>query len=193
MTIVLIVTVPRPRLLHRPGVPHVHFPPYAKHEALTILEMNPRPIHTSAGSPDERTEDDDEDAIWLWSRFCDVVWDTLAKGAVRDIVSFRSICEKLWPVFVAPIVEGTYTPRDFSRLLIAKRGIFQDESVLVDGVVPRVDNEEGKRGGGVMGWSFLYIPATPPPIYPFISRFLIYSTRFSPVESHDGVLTNNNS
>lgn len=46
-----------------------------------------------------------------------------------------------------PIVEGTCGTRDLSRLLVAKRGLFQDESVLVEGLVPRriVDGEKERE------------------------------------------------
>lgn len=75
----------------------------------------------------------------MWSRFCAVVWDTLAKGAARDIVSFGAAAEKLWRPFVSSIVDGTYGTRDFSRLLVAKRGLFQGDGVLVDSVVPHAE------------------------------------------------------
>ena len=90
------------------------------------------------------------DNIWLWSRFCDVVWDTLAQGAARDLVSFRRACELIWPAFVQPIRGGVYAPRDFSRLMVAKRALFQDEAVLlptiiVGGSENGLANESGGR------------------------------------------------
>ncbi|KAJ0352161.1 hypothetical protein KNSL1_002807 [Colletotrichum chrysophilum] len=44
-------------------------------------------------------------------------------------------CEALWPRFVAPILARTHGPREFSKLLIASRVHFQDESLLNPGIV----------------------------------------------------------
>lgn len=98
-------------------------------------------------------DDDDGDSAWLWPRFCEIVWDTLAKGAANDIVSFRSLCERLWRPFVAPVVDGTCGARNLSRLLVLKRDIFKDESVLSEGVVPETttstDLEKASKGNVV--------------------------------------------
>ncbi|KAJ9618423.1 hypothetical protein H2203_009019 [Taxawa tesnikishii (nom. ined.)] len=75
------------------------------------------------------------DNAWLWSRFCAAVWDSLAKGSARDIVSFRSVAERIWRPFVQPIVDGAFGTRDFSRLLVAQRKLFQDEGYLLDNVI----------------------------------------------------------
>lgn len=143
LTIVFIVTLPRERFLHKLGIPHIHFTSYAREEALRIISMAPPEIYTEPVSPaDEYNEvARQEDNAWLWGRFCAAVWDSLAKGAARDILSFRSLADKLWRPFVASIVDGTYGTRDFSRLMVAKRALFQGEEQLIDRpVVTRADN-----------------------------------------------------
>jgi origin recognition complex subunit 5 len=81
------------------------------------------------------------------------VWDALAKGAARDILSFRSVAEKLWRPFVAPIVDGMFGTRDFSRLMVAKRALFQSEDVLLDRVVLKV---EGATTSAVSKGNYLF-------------------------------------
>ncbi|KAI9836193.1 MAG: hypothetical protein M1819_001530 [Sarea resinae] len=146
LTIILIVTYPRARFLHITGSPHIHFPPYTRDESISILTTRPRSIfEDSPPSPSSNYTDQEaaEDSAWVWTRFCGVVWDSLAKGAARDIVSFRAVADKLWQPFVAPIVDETYGTRDFSKLLVAKRGLFQGEGVLINSVVPKESVGEG--------------------------------------------------
>ncbi|KAF2097151.1 hypothetical protein NA57DRAFT_57751 [Rhizodiscina lignyota] len=146
LSIILTVTVARPRQLHSPGIPHLYFPPYTRDESIRILGLDPPAIFTRAISPsmDYTEEEALEDNAWVWGRFCGVVWDSLAKGAARDIVSFRAICDKLWRPFVSSIDDGTFGTRDFSRLMVAKRGLFQGDDALVDKIIPKTAGE-GKK------------------------------------------------
>jgi len=137
---VLIVTAPRPRFLHLAGVPHIHFPPYDRSESLTILARIPKPIFSSASIeedlPEEIVLERQEGDEWLWSRFCGAVWESLGKGAARNILSLASACERLWEPFVQPVRDGLYGTRDFSKLIVRKRALFQGESALVERLVP---------------------------------------------------------
>jgi origin recognition complex subunit 5 len=137
LTVVFIITVPSPRLFHTTGLPHMHFPPYTRDESIKILSVAPPKIFPDGLDPnvDYTEEQAAEDDAYVWGRFCGVVWDTLAKGAARDLVSFRNVCHKLWKPFTAPIVDGTFGTRDFARLMVSRRAIFQDESVLIHNVV----------------------------------------------------------
>jgi origin recognition complex subunit 5 len=114
-------------------------------DAETISEMH----------PDRRLETE-EDNPWLWSRFTSVVWDSLGKNAARDVVSLRSLCEKLWLPFVAHIRDGSYGTRDFSRLLVRTRALFQNEAVLVENLTLATGPEAKKRS--LKGKSLLLIP-----------------------------------
>ncbi|KAH7413445.1 origin recognition complex subunit 5 C-terminus-domain-containing protein [Cadophora sp. MPI-SDFR-AT-0126] len=124
LTTVFIVTSPRPNLLHIPGVPHISFPAYTKPELLQILALT-RP---TPELPKETTE--------TWSRYCSAVWDSLSKHSGRDILSFRSVCLRLWPRFIKPIPDGSLNPTPFSRLLLANRSLFQADTVLIHKLVP---------------------------------------------------------
>ncbi|KAH7046741.1 origin recognition complex subunit 5 C-terminus-domain-containing protein [Macrophomina phaseolina] len=146
----LLVSVPRPRFLHTASTPSVHFPSYTRDETILILSRRPPSIFLEPPSPSKEYTDDlaAEDNAWVWSRFLGVVWDSLAKSAARDVVSFRALADKLWDPFVAPIREGTFGTRDFSRLLVHRRAIFQGEAALVDRVVPK-EAEEGRMKANV--------------------------------------------
>ena len=140
LTIIAIVTAPRPYFLRATGVPHIHFPPYDRSESLTIASRCPLRIFArsspgSSPSPAVDTESEEDDA-WLWSRFCGAVWDSIGKGAARDIASFRNVCKRLWEPFVQPIRDGIYGTRDFSRLMVRNRSLFQGEGVLTESIVP---------------------------------------------------------
>ncbi|OCK77880.1 hypothetical protein K432DRAFT_333078 [Lepidopterella palustris CBS 459.81] len=139
LSIVMIVTVPHPRYFYQSGIPYLHFPPYTRDESIRILSRNPPQIFLNAPEPAlEYTPDlAEEDNLWVWSRFLAAVWDALAKNAARDLIGFRSLAEKLWRPFVQPIVDGTFGTRDFSRLMVHRRGLFQSEECLIDSIVPR--------------------------------------------------------
>ena len=139
LSVVFIVSVPRPRFLHTTGVPYIHFPPYNRDQSIRILSIAPPaiflgPIDPAINYTEEEAQEDNE---WVWTRFCTAVWDSLAKGAARDIVSFKAACDKLWRPFVAPIVDGTFGTRDFSRLMVSRRHLFQSEDMLIESVVPK--------------------------------------------------------
>jgi len=97
-----------------------------------ILSLNPPDIFVNPvdESLDYGEEEAAEDKAWLWPRFCNVVWDSVAKGAARDLKTFTSVCFKLWRPFVQPIIDGNFGTRDFTKLLVARRSIFQSEDFL---------------------------------------------------------------
>lgn len=137
LVVLLILQHPPPRMLHTTGIPHIHFTSYSRAQSIHILSREAPDIFLEA-PPNELDYDDDvhaEDKGWLWPRFCAAVWDSLAQNAARDLVSFRDVCHKLWRPFVAPIIKGDFGTRDFSRLLVAQRRLFQDESVLLESII----------------------------------------------------------
>lgn len=119
-----------------PGVPHIHFPSYTKPEVLKIISHDAPPAY-SRSTPLDDIEDElklQEDMKDIWIRFCSAVWDTLSKHSGRDFVSLRNACKRLWPSFIAPLEDGLFTNKDFSRLLVSRRSLFQDEQVLVPSI-----------------------------------------------------------
>ncbi|KAF2718550.1 hypothetical protein K431DRAFT_296823 [Polychaeton citri CBS 116435] len=139
LTILFILNHPEPRFLHTAGVPHIHFSPYNRAQTLHVLAKDPPDIFTVPPSEDTDYdgESHSEDKRWLWPRFCAAVWDSLGQQAARDFTSFRDACLKIWRPFVQPIVKGDFGTRDFSRLVVAQRRLLQDDSVLLDSLVPK--------------------------------------------------------
>jgi origin recognition complex subunit 5 len=138
LTNIFIIKSPRPHFLHTPGVPHIHFPPYSKAEAIQILALHPSSVPSRAANPVDSEYENQipKDTKEIWTRFCGAVWDTLSKHSGRDILSFRDTCNRLWPQFSTPLHDGTFTTKDFSRLLVSKRSLLQNERVLVPSIIP---------------------------------------------------------
>lgn len=139
LSILLITSLANPTSFHRPGIPYVHFPTYTRSESITILSQHPPKIFAIPPSEtqylDYTADLAAEDDLWVWTRFLATVWDTLSKQASRDLVSFRATSLKLWREFVRPIVEGQFGTRDFSRLMVNRRTLFQGEDTLLDRIV----------------------------------------------------------
>ncbi|KAF3765954.1 hypothetical protein M406DRAFT_329799 [Cryphonectria parasitica EP155] len=133
LTTVFIVTNPPPNALLTTFVNHVHFPNYDKAEFVKILSTTPPPALANATAA-ETTE--------LWKRFCGAVHDALTRSAARTLPALQLACNSLWRRFTAPIREGNLGPKDFSKLLIAARRHFQDESLLDPGIVRRRDKDK---------------------------------------------------
>ncbi|KHN97816.1 origin recognition complex subunit Orc5 [Metarhizium album ARSEF 1941] len=126
LTTVFIVTAPPAGFLRTPASAILHFPPYTKSEFVRILSLSPPPA--ISGATQLETTD-------LWTRFCAAVHDAFVRSASRTLPSFRHSCRALWPRFTAPVTAGTYSPREFSKLLVAARVHFQDESLLDPGIL----------------------------------------------------------
>jgi origin recognition complex subunit 5 len=141
LSVVFIISVPSPRLFHTTGIPHVHFTPYSRDESIRILSLTPTKIFKDGidleVDPDYSEEKAAEDDAFVWSRFCNIVWESLASNAARDLASFRAVCDKLWRPFVAPIVKGDFGTRNMPRLVVQMRPLFQNEEVLMDSVTTK--------------------------------------------------------
>ncbi|KAK0385585.1 hypothetical protein NLU13_6763 [Sarocladium strictum] len=128
LTTVFIVTAPPPAFLRTPSPSqHLLFPPYTKPEFVRILALSP-PTNPLPGTTATETTD-------LWARFCAAVHDALVRSAARSLTAFRRACVALWPRFTAPVVEGIYEVKEFSKLLVKARVHFQDETLLNPGLV----------------------------------------------------------
>ncbi|KAJ0125498.1 origin recognition complex subunit orc5 [Diaporthe amygdali] len=134
LTTVFIMTNPPSGCLRISHVAHVHFPNYTKSDFVKILSATPpKPLpNTTAAETAE-----------LWTRFCGAVHDALTKSAVRTLPAFQGACNSLWPRFTVPLREGNLGPKDFTKLLIAARVHFQDESLLDPGIILRPGYQQG--------------------------------------------------
>ncbi|KAI2641984.1 origin recognition complex subunit Orc5 [Xylaria nigripes] len=141
LTTIFIMTTPSPSLLRISSPPHIHFPPYTKAQYITILSRTPPP--SLPNTTQQETTD-------LWTRFVAAVHDSLTRPAARTLPRLKQSSDSLWPRFTAPVAAGTHKAREFSKLLIAARAYFQDESVLEPGIQPasRGAAPEKKRSSG---------------------------------------------
>lgn len=136
--------MPKPRFLSSAEVPHVHFAPYNKEESIKVLSKYVRrfskiPTEGNRGEEEEEeeyTENNAKEEMYVWERFCIAVWDSLAKGAARNIIQFREAVDKMWLQFIQPIVEGEYGTRNFSSLYLLQKDMFRRETNVIDSVIP---------------------------------------------------------
>ncbi|RYP51273.1 hypothetical protein DL768_003370 [Monosporascus sp. mg162] len=129
LTTIFILTAPSASLLRVPGTPMLHFAPYTKDEYITIMKHLGPPAASLPNTTPQETAD-------LWARFAAAVHDSLVKPAgPRTLPALRQACAALWPRFTAPVAAGTHRAKEFSRLLVAARVLFQDESVLQPGIM----------------------------------------------------------
>ncbi|KAJ5676113.1 Origin recognition complex subunit 5 [Penicillium macrosclerotiorum] len=140
--VLVLSSTPRPLFLQNAAVPHVSFPPYTRKEAIEILLTSP--VASVEGLPDDTT-------ARVYPHFVATVYDTLVGPTAGSIPTFRSICSRLWPLFVAPVVQGESPPGgnsewDFTRLLVRNRALFrhQGESALVHRIVPEDSSVSSK-------------------------------------------------
>lgn len=133
-SIIMTSSSPRPLILHRTGVPHVHFPPYTRREAVYIVASEgPRPLPSPP--PGGIAEVEKETMSKLYAQFAVTVYDSLiAATSSTSIQKFRSTCHKLWPRFIWPLVSGQEVPGtgrgkswDFAKLIVQNRALFQSE------------------------------------------------------------------
>ena len=129
LTLAFTMTTPTHGMFQCPGLAYVHFPAYTRDQALAILALSPQRVY-----PETHGAEIGADEMWLWSQYITAVWDSLAHVAARDIPSFRDLCVKLWPVFTQPVRDGKCKIREFSRLMIAHRALFQKDDALLDDI-----------------------------------------------------------
>ncbi|KAH8147237.1 uncharacterized protein LAJ45_08715 [Morchella importuna] len=180
LTVIFIVSVSKARLLSSAEVPHIHFTPYTKDESIKVLSKyvrritklpSPNPPPTTTGtttssgeasapaepetedesSEDEYTPETAAEELYVWEKFCGTVWDSLAKGAARDIVQFRAAVESMWDQFVQPIARGQYGTRNFSQLYLLQKEMFRREASIVASVVPVAETMATTRAAVVAG------------------------------------------
>ncbi|KAH0840494.1 origin recognition complex subunit Orc5 [Fonsecaea pedrosoi] len=144
-SVILTSSSPRPLNLHKTGVPCVHFPPYTRSEAISIIvstqpttpSLSHSALASSSGTSTSTAETDQQQHAALLSKlyaqFAVTVYDTLISStSSTSIDTFRLACERLWPRFIEPIVSGEEPPArakswDFARLLVRNRGLFRSE------------------------------------------------------------------
>ncbi|KAL9589859.1 MAG: hypothetical protein Q9179_007979, partial [Wetmoreana sp. 5 TL-2023] len=120
LTTIFILTFPHPRQFHIAGIPHIHFPSYTRAELISLSSSSPLPLeHPSRNDPlpTQKPSYFQSDLEYLWPRFVTAVHDSLVQPAQNSLPSLRTLCARLWPHFIAPILAGQYTPREFSKIM----------------------------------------------------------------------------
>ncbi|KAI4128452.1 MAG: hypothetical protein LQ338_002725 [Usnochroma carphineum] len=135
LTTLFIITSPRPQLFHNPGIPHIHFPPYTRAELISLVSSSPiLPLQHPLNTPTKGISP--ADVEYLWPRFITAVHDSLAQPAASNSLPlFRTLCSRLWHPFIAPVLNGQYAPREFSKLMVRNRYLFQSEDALKDSII----------------------------------------------------------
>lgn len=148
LTTIFIITTPRPSLFQTPGLPHIHFPPYTRSELISLVSATPLPLPAT----------DPTSLSTLWTRFATLTHDTLLRPAsTPTLPALLTLCARLWPAFTAPIRSGHHTAREFPKLLLRNRPLFQSEDALRDTIItiptpssllllPQLSQAGGKTG-----------------------------------------------
>lgn len=174
LSVVLVLnTTPRPLFLQAAAVPHISFPPYTRNEATAII-LNSDPPSVSGV--------DVEVSSRIYPQFVSTVFDSLVGPTASSIPVFRSICDKLWAQFMAPVVNGETPPGgsrewDFSRLLVRNRSLFrqQGEAALVHHIVPE-EPTAGAGAGAIAKPSLAPVSAPSPlPTLPYFPTLILTS------------------
>ncbi|EXJ60746.1 hypothetical protein A1O7_04899 [Cladophialophora yegresii CBS 114405] len=154
--VILTVNSTRPLMLHKVGVPYVHFPPYTRSEAISIITSRLRPYLPLSVRHDQAVDIDETALLKLYPQFVTTVYDSLIAGtSSTSILAFQSTCDKLWPRFIEPIVspkEATTNARSwtFSRLLVHHRGLFQSEGEeTLHHTLKRIPQRDGGQDGSL--------------------------------------------
>ncbi|KHJ33510.1 putative origin recognition complex subunit orc5 [Erysiphe necator] len=176
LTIVYITTYPRTSFLNFPGIPCIFFQSYTKSELLKIILLT-KPI-PPLSSP--------EDTFQIWSRFTSSVYDSLSKHSGRDLLSFRTLCLRLWPVFIHPILSDEIDVNSFSRLMVVNRSLFQNDYVLVHDIISpssKVNNQTNEITAIINQKSQHTSIADLLPTYSRLLLIACYIASFSPVRN----------
>lgn len=156
--VLILSSTPRPLFLQAAAVPHINFPAYTRTEATTIILNSDPPLVAGVSA---------EVSSRIYPLFVYTIFDSLVGPTASSILVFRSICDKLWPQFIAPVANGEAPPGgssewDFSRLLVRNRSLFrqQGEAALVHHIVP----EEPTRVAGSIAKPAMAAVSAPSPL-----------------------------
>ena len=184
LSTVLISNSTRPLKLEKPGVLHVEFPPYARSEAIRLVQLTtPLPMKPFAGPTHVNTPDLHK----FYHQFIASIYDlNISPTSSTSIATFKSAVRKIWPRFIQPYLSGqpahippsTSTPLipstssqqsqrewTYARLLIHARPLFQSESELV--LLDRLQTHPPPHPS--------ILPTPPTPLLKFFSTLVLIS------------------
>jgi origin recognition complex subunit 5 len=79
------------------------------------------------------------------------------------------MCTRLYPSFILPLQNGTFTTREFSKLLVAQRSLFQSEKLLIPSIISSTDANPALRTSASTPSNSIAVQL------PYISRLLLLS------------------
>ena len=133
--------------------PHLYFPIYTKEQILHIVDIRyPLTLKDPSGPSPVQPQDRASDDHFVFTRFLSALWDSLGSSTAATLPAFLRLVRALYPTFVSPIASGQVGPRDFTRLLVRQRGLFQSEAILLPsihlGPTALVDDEDDEVSDG---------------------------------------------
>ncbi|KAI4100687.1 MAG: hypothetical protein L6R37_005306 [Teloschistes peruensis] len=142
LTIIFIVTHPQPSQFHMTGILHINFPSYTRADLLALVSASPLPLDPPTDSTLTFTS---SDLSYLYPRFATAVHDSLAQPTRNSLPAFRTLCARIWPSFIAPVLAGHYGPREFSKLMVCNRHLFQSEDALRESIIKPSSLQQQKQ------------------------------------------------
>ncbi|ERF76645.1 hypothetical protein EPUS_04465 [Endocarpon pusillum Z07020] len=145
LCLIFVVTTPRPLHLQKAGIPYLHFPPYARAEAISLVVRSPPPLASQAYL--EANQDHPTLQKW-YALFATTVYESLVAPTSLYQSHFEQTCSTLWPRFIWPYLSGERPPGkgknaqwDFPKLLVRQRSLFQaaGEETLAARLLPNVN------------------------------------------------------
>ena len=135
LSVIFIATTTRALRLQRPGVPYIHFSPYTRVEAVTIVSRDV----PSVGQDDENLSVDQARLAQWYTLFVTAVYDSLIGPTTQSLPQLQRTCLNLWPRFLQPVLRreppaGKSKEWDFPKLFLKNKALFQadgEESLVV--------------------------------------------------------------
>ena len=89
----------------------------------------------------------------------------------------RSLCLRLWPKFVRPILDGTHSGKEFSKVVVVSKYLFQDEAALVPSIIFEPKTTNGTLLPHIKPQGMAYQ-------LPYYSRILLVAAYFASHNKH---------
>ena len=137
VSLILTTSSSRPLPFLKAGILHIHFPPYSRIEAISLVAQQAPPL------PIFEHERNVDDIQRTWQSFVLTLYDSLVAPTSTSFTAFEESCQKLWPRFIWPALSGQAPAAkkkrwDYGLLLVRNRGLFQQEgeNALLDKLQP---------------------------------------------------------
>lgn len=125
LTVILVARSLRGLAFHALAIPYVRYPDFSRDEAISIVVRK--------GPPSSSSRSLSNSAAKWYGHFVTAIYDTLIGPTTRSLPLLVETCERLWPSFILPHLNGERPPGrskawDFSKLLVRNRAMIQIET-----------------------------------------------------------------